>query len=420
MPVFRYKALDGHGKSVSGMLDTETARTLRSELRKQSLFLSEYAEQSIGGSGDVVQATGKKETGSKEISFSLFRRVKPAHIAEMTRGLATLLHAGVPLTDSLGSMAEQVEQDQLKQVMAQVRKSVNEGTALHLALREHPSVFQDVYANMVEAGERSGTLELVFARLSEFVEAQVRLQTTVISALIYPIVMIVVSLVVVSGLMIFVVPQLVDVIVEQGGQLPWITKALIFTSSLFVNYWWLLLGLLIGGIFSFGKWKRTEKGRLRWHQITLRLWVAGPLTRKIVIARFSRTLGTLMASGVPLLDAMDIAKSVTNNAVYENLIEDARVAIRDGESIANALSASNKFPPMVLQMIAIGERTGEVESMLDKVAASYELQADTTISRLMVLLEPFLILFLGGMVAAIVFAIILPMLEMNNALRGNR
>jgi len=181
-----------------------------------------------------------------------------------------------------------------------------------------------------------------------------------------------------------------------------------------------LLGLLIDNIFSFSKWKRTEKEQLRWDQITLRLWVAGPLTRKIVIARFSRTLGTLMASGVPLLDAMDIAKSVTNNAVYENLIEEARVAIRDGESIANALSVSNRFPPMVLQMIAIGERTGEVESMLDKVAASYELQADTTISRLMVLLEPFLILFLGGMVAAIVFAIILPMLEMNNALRGNR
>ena len=420
MPVFRYKALDDRGKSVTGMLDTETARTLRMELRKQALFLSEYAQQTVDGRGEVVQATGKKEKGSKEISFSFFNRVAPAEIAEMTRGLSTLLHAGVPLTDSLGSIAEQVEHDRLKHVMTQVRKSVNEGTALHLAIREHPNVFPDVYANMVEAGERSGTLELVFERLAEFVEAQVRMNSKVVSALVYPVIMIIVSMMVVTGLMIFVVPQMVDVIVEQGGDLPWITEALIAVSEVFVDFWWLIFGLFGVGLWGFKAWKRTPNGRHAWHRLVLRLPIAGRLTRKVVIARFSRTLGTLLSSGVPLLSALEIAKSVSNNAVYEDLIEDARTAIRDGAGIADSLRGSDKFPPMVLQMIAVGEKTGEVEQMLDRVAASYEMQADTTISRMMVLLEPFLILFLGGIVACIVFAILLPMLKMNEALRTRR
>ncbi len=419
MPIFAYKGLNAKGKAVSGMVDSESPRTLRDELKKQSIFITEYAEQTKeGGQKAIILATGKKETGSPEVKLTFFQTIPLQTVAEMTRQLATLLKAGVPVVDALAAVVEQTEDLRLRQVMAQVRRSVNEGMALNHALREHPKVFPSLYANMVRAGEESGTLELVFVRLADFIESQVKLRSKVQTAMMYPIIMISLAGAIVTLLMVFVVPKLVDIIVEQGGNIPLPTRVLIFISEFFQRYLWLMALALIGGIVMFRRWRATEPGRLSWDRFTLKIPLFGDLLRRIVMARFARTLGTLMDSGVPLLVALDIAKAVVDNALFQGVIEDARTAIRDGDSIAAPLKRSGHFPPMVTQMIAIGEKTGEVEDMLQKVADAYEAQVETKVSRLTTLLEPFMIVILGLIVAGIVFAVMLPMLSMNEALRG--
>jgi general secretion pathway protein F len=419
MPVYSYKGLNARGKAVNGVIDSENPRVLRANLRNDDVYLTEYAEQSIEGKDkDVMLATGRKEAGSREVTFGFLDRVPLTTVAEMTRQLATLLKAGIPVVDSLTAIVEQTENEKLSKVMAQVRKGVNEGMALNAALREHPRVFPNLYCNMVRAGESSGTLELVFLRLADFIESQVKLRSQVTTALMYPFIMISFAMLIVALLMTFVVPKLVEVIVEQGGELPLITKALIFVSESFQSYLLHMIALAGVGVYLFTRWKATPAGELSWDHTCLKAPLFGDLLKKIVMARFARTLGTLMGSGVPLLVALDIAKSVVDNAVYRDVIEDARVAIRDGDSISAPLKRSGRFPPMVTQMIAIGEKTGEVEEMLDNVAEAYENQVEGKVRRLTTLLEPAMIVVLGVIVACIVFAVLLPMLNMNEALRG--
>ena len=417
MPVYAYKGLNAKGKAINGVLDTESPRTLQTELLSTHVYLTEYSEQTATGKGKAMVATGSK-AGSREVNLSFLSKIPLQTVSEMTRQLSTLLRAGVPVVDSLAAIVEQTEDERLARVMAQVRRSVNEGGALHNALREHPKVFPNLYANMVQAGESSGTLELVFQRLASFIESQVKLRSQVRSALMYPMIMIGFAGLVVTMLMTFVVPKLVEIIVEQGGTLPMPTRILIFVSDAFRSYGWLIALLGIGGVVYFKRWVKTQAGELRWHKLVLRTPLFGDLIKKIVMARFARTLGTLMGAGVPLLTALEICMSVVDNAVYRGALEVARGAIRDGESISGPLKRSGHFPPMVTQMIAIGEKTGEVEEMLDNVAAAYEVQVETKVSRLTVLLEPAMIVVLGGIVAAIVFAVLMPMLSMNEALRG--
>ncbi len=418
MPVYAYKGLNAKGKPVNGVLDTESARTLQAELRGKQVFLTEYAEKTATGQSQAVVATGSKQQGSREVTIGFLNRVPLTTVSEMTRQLATLLKSGVPVVDSLAAIVEQTEDQRLAQTMAQVRRSVNEGSALHQALREHPRVFPALYANMVKAGEASGTLELVFLRLADFIEAQVRLRSQVRSALMYPAIMISIAMLVVTMLMTFVVPKLVEIIVEGGGTLPLPTKVLIFVSELFQNWFWLFSLMFAGAIWAFNRWIKTEEGELKWDRVKLRTPLFGDLLKKIVMARFARTLGTLMGAGVPLLTALEICMNVVDSAVYRGVLDAARGQIRDGDSISAPLKRSGHFPPMVTQMIAIGEKTGEVEEMLANVAGAYEQQVETKVARLTTLLEPMMIVVLGGIVAAIVFAVLMPMLSMNEALRN--
>ena len=419
MPVYAYKGLNAKGKQVSGIHDTESPRSLRAELRQQKVYLTEYVEKdSSGKQKDAVVATGKKETGSREVTFSFMQRIPLSTVSGMTRQLSTLLRAGVPVVDALTAIVEQTEDQRLAQVMAQIRRAVNEGSELHKALREHPKVFPNLYCNMVAAGESSGTLELVFQRLANFIESQVKLRSQVRSALTYPAIMITFAFLIVALLMTFVVPQLIEIITEQGGELPVMTRILQFISNMFVDYFWLFAIIAGISVWRFRIWKATESGELSWDRFTLGTPLFGDLIRKIVMARFARTLGTLMGSGVPLLTALDICKHVVDNAVFRGALEEARVQIRDGDSIAGPLKRSGEFPPMVTQMIAIGEKTGEVEEMLDNVADAYETQVENKVSQLTTLLEPAMIVVLGAIVAAIVFAVLMPMLNMNESLRG--
>jgi general secretion pathway protein F len=334
-------------------------------------------------------------------------------VAVMTRQLATLVRAGVPLVDSLGALTEQVEKESLVKVLTRVREAVNEGTAFSKALGEHGAVFPPLYINMVAAGEASGTIEAVLDRLADFMEAQSRLKGKVLAALAYPALMLVVVMILVGVLMVAVVPKVTSIFENLGQELPWYTTLLIVTSDTIAHWWWAMLLALGGAMAAFQRWRGTAKGRLAWDTFTLKVPIFGRLNLLIAVARFSRTLSTLLGSGVQLLTAMEIGRNVLGNARLQAVIGEAIGAIREGESIAEPLKRSRAFPPMVTHMIAVGERSGQLEEMLENVSRAYEADVDTRVMALTSLLEPVMIVALGGIVGFIAMAILMPLIQMN-------
>lgn len=419
MPVYEYTGRSGGGKTVKGVRDAENARALRAALRREQVFLTEYHESSAKGGKDKVRAGGKQRTGSRDVDLKeMLVRISPMDIAEMTRQLATLQKAGVPLVDSLSAIVEQTENPKLKRVLSQIRTEVNEGTSLYRTLANHPKVFGETYANMVRAGESSGTLEIVLLRLADFTESQVRLRNKVIGALTYPVIMLIIAMGIVSAMMILVVPKITIMFEDLGADLPFITKLLIFVSDTMSTWWPLLLAAAAGAFWAFNRWRVSEEGNVKWDRFLLKVPVLGDLVRKIAIARFARTLGTLLSSGVPLLTAMEIVENVVDNKVLSAVLSDARVAIREGDSIAGPLKRSAEFPPMVVHMVSIGERSGELEAMLTNVSESYENQVDTRVNALTSILEPIMIVGMGVIVAFLVAAILMPMMQLTSAVSG--
>ena len=406
MPVFAYKALDGRGKQVSGVREAESPRTLRALLRKDGVFLTDIAEERER----VVSGKGL----SREVDIkSWFDRITPQDVAVLTRQLATLVKAGIPLSESLGALVEQSGSDKMRATLGAVRAKVNEGTSLADALGEHPKAFPDLYVNMVRAGEASGNLDQILARLADFMDGQVKLRSKIQGAMMYPLIMTVVAMLITGLLMVVVVPKITEIFRDMGRALPWNTQFLIWVSGITGDYWWLIIIVIVGGIIGFRRWKRSPRGKPVWDRFVLRLWIVGPLVRMVAIGRFARILGTLLQGGVPLLKAMEIVEHLLGNAVLVKVVQDARVAIREGESIAAPLAKSGHFPPVVTRMVAVGERSGQLEGMLENVAISYENEVEVKINRLTSLMEPILILMMGGIVGFIVFSILMPILEMN-------
>jgi len=406
MPVFAYKALDGRGKQVSGVREAESPRTLRALLRKDGVFLTDIAEERER----VVSGKGL----SREVDIkSWFDRITPQDVAVLTRQLATLVKAGIPLSESLGALVEQSGSDKMRATLGAVRAKVNEGTSLADALGEHPKAFPDLYVNMVRAGEASGNLDQILARLADFMDGQVKLRSKIQGAMMYPLIMTVVAMLITGLLMVVVVPKITEIFRDMGRALPWNTQFLIWASGITGDYWWLIIIVIVGGIIGFRRWKRSPRGKPVWDRFVLRLWIVGPLVRMVAIGRFARILGTLLQGGVPLLKAMEIVEHLLGNAVLVKVVQDARVAIREGESIAAPLAKSGHFPPVVTRMVAVGERSGQLEGMLENVAISYENEVEVKINRLTSLMEPILILAMGGIVGFIVFSILMPILEMN-------
>ena len=419
MPVFEYIGKDASGKTVKGSLDVESARALKAALRRDRVFLTEYHETGAKGGKAKVKAGAVQKQGSPEVDLQdLFTRISPQDVAEVTRQMATLLKAGVPLVDGLAATVEQVENPKLKRVLAQVRTDVNEGAAFWRALSAHPKVFSTTYFNMVRAGESSGNLEVVLMRLADFTEAQVRLRNKIVGAMTYPVIMLGIALLIVTAMMIFVVPTITGMFADLGSELPLITKVLIVISNGFSNFWWLGVLLIAGGVVLFRRWLATDAGADQWDAFLLRVPVLGDLIRKIAISRFARTLSTLLSSGVPLLTAMEIVENVVANRVLAKVLAEARTAIREGDSIAGPLKRSKQFPPMVVHMVSIGERSGELENMLKNVSESYENQVDTRVAALTSLLEPLMIVGMGLVVGFLVAAILLPMMQLTKAMRG--
>ena len=405
MPVYAYKGFDAGGRAVTGTRDADSPRTIKLALRRDGIFLTELAE------------AGQEKKGKARLSFEisfLKERVSSQELAVATRQLATLIGAGIPLVESLAALIDQVEHEKFKSVWADVKQRVNEGSSFADALAAHPRVFSGLYVNMVRAGESSGALEVVLSRLADFTEGSAELKGKLVGAMVYPIIMMCVATLVVGIMFVFVIPKISALFEAQKASLPTPTVILIFLSNTVRNGWYVILPLVVLTVWGFRRYIRTPRGRERWDRFSLDAPIFGKLVRMVAVARFSRTLGTLIGAGVPLLSAFDIVKNVVQNTLLLQVIETARDAVKEGDSIAAPLKRSGQFPPIVTHMIAIGERSGQLEAMLNNVAHAYEVQIDTRVRTLTSMLEPLMIVFMGGVVGFIVFAILLPILQISS------
>ena len=403
MPIFEYKGMGADGRALKGLQDAESLRVLKGLLRKEGVLLT-WAEERAAGS-----QSRKGEVDLKR----LFQRVNTLDIALMTRQLATLTKAGIPLVAALTAVIEQNEKTELKTALTAVRDQVNEGSTFAEALSQHPKLFPELYVNMVNAGEQSGTLDAVLARLADFAEAQYKLNGKVVGAMIYPMIMLLFGIIVIWVVMIAVVPKITQIFENFGRQLPWNTQLLIWLSRFMQGYWWLIILVTIGIVYGFMRWKRSRKGRERWDRFVLKAPIFGKLVMMLAISRFAKTLATLLASGVQLLKALDITKAVLGNLALQEVITEASESIREGESIADPLKRSGRFPPIVTHMIAIGEKSGQLEEMLENVAEAYDALVESRVSALTTMLEPVMIMLIGMGAAALVFSILMPLLQMN-------
>jgi general secretion pathway protein F len=409
VPVYAYKGVTTSGKSTRGSLSAESLRAARARMRRDGVFLTDIRES------HRESAAPSREDVARRFSFAVLQRIPPLERALATRQLSTLIGAGIPLVDALRALVEQVEHSRLKSVLAQVRERVNEGASLADALAQ-TGQFDNLYVSMIRAGEASGALDTVLARVADYLEEQVSLQNKITSILVYPAVMLVFAGVVVAALVTVVLPQITTLLLSLEQPLPWYTLAIIRLSE-FARAWWWALGLGLGGAYLAFRWATgTERGRVIYDRLRLHMPVVGRIVRLVAIARFSRTLGTLLSSGVGIVRALDIAKFVANNAIMSQAIEHARTSIVEGSSLAKPLRASGEFPPMVTTMVEVGEHSGELSAMLGKVARTYEEQVETTVTRMTSLLEPFLILLMVGIVLVIILATLMPLLQITSSL----
>ncbi|MCB9667482.1 MAG: type II secretion system inner membrane protein GspF [Myxococcales bacterium] len=403
MTVFAWQGVSGEGKIIKGVRDADSPKALRQLLRRDGVLVTKVQEK-----------TSHEIAGDSGISIKRWlNRVSTADLALATRQLATLLKSGIPLVDALNALIEQLEKPDLQSAFNQTRAKVNEGISLAEALGEHPKQFSDLYVSMVAAGESSGTLETVLARLAEFLEAQARLKSKVLSAMAYPIFMALMGTAVVGLMMVVVVPKVTSIFQDFNQVLPWYTRVLILVSNVISGYWWALLLVGASGVYAFRRWKATPEGRDKWDLFILRVPQLGSLVVMIAVTRFSRTLATMLSSGVPMLSAMETSRRVLGNTALMKVIEDARNSVREGESIADPIKRSGRFPPIVTHMIAIGERSGQLEEMLENVAAAYDSQVESKLATMTALLEPIMIVVMGGIAGSIAFSILMPLMKLN-------
>jgi general secretion pathway protein F len=421
VPVYTWKGLNAGGKAVGGTKDADSPKGLRLVLRREGVFVTEHKEMLAGGGSkgavraNAATATGKVPFWQREVDLGgLIQSVKPQEVAVFTRQLATLLKAGIPLAEALGALQEQSDNKKFEVILTGVRQKVNEGSTLADTLAQHPREFPELYTNMVRSGEAAGNLDAVLSRLADFLDAQHQLRSKVSSAMTYPIIMMVLGSGIMGLLMVVVIPKITSIFEEMEKALPWNTSLLIFISDLISGWWWLLV--ILGGLafWLYRRWVKKPKGRLTVDKLKLRLPLIGPLNRYVAVARFSRTLSTMLAAGVPVLNALEIVKKVLNNVVLEKVIEEARDAIREGESIAAPLKRSQQFPSMMVHMVGVGERSGQLESMLENVAVAYERDVDGKVARLTTVLSPALIVVMAMAVAFIVLSILQPIMDMQD------
>jgi len=404
MGAFEYTAVDKSGRQSRGVLEGDTARTVRQTLRERGLLPVAVAEVSE-----------KTPSGRRSLSFR--RGVSPMDLALVTRQLATLVRSSMPLEESLLAVSQQSEKPRLKSILLGVRSRVMEGHTLADGLAEFPQAFPELYRATVAAGEHSGFLDSILERLADYAESRQQLRQRISHAMIYPIILTVMALLIVSGLLVYVVPQVVGVFESSGQELPGLTTGLIALSDfLRANGIWVLI-LVVILTLAARQLLRRPGPRRRYDRMLLRLPIIGRLVRGINTARFTRTLSILAASGVPVLEALRIAAEVINNVPMREAVDDTAVRVREGAPIGASLGATRLFPPMTMHLISSGEASGELENMLERAAVNQEQEVDSLIATLLSIMEPAMILLMGAIVLVIVLAILMPIFELNQLIQ---
>ncbi|MBE0618701.1 MAG: type II secretion system inner membrane protein GspF [Proteobacteria bacterium] len=402
MAVFEYEGLDSRGRHARGIVDAEGPRAARAKLKRQGVFATRVSE--------MRRAEG---TAARERTPWFSRGVRVGELALLTRQIATLLDAGLPLVATLGALLEQTESPRLSRVLSQIREGVNEGKAFHEVLGEHSRSFPEIYRNMVRSGEASGTLPLVLSRLADFLEGSVAFRQKLQAALVYPILMTVLGTGIIWFLLASVVPRVTQIFDDMRKALPTPTRMLLATSAGLREYGWVVLPVFLILFLAVRRYGSTPGGRLVLHGLVLRTPVLGRFVRLVAVSRFSKTLGTLLTGGVPLLTALDISKAVLGNAVLERAVERVRDDVKEGRSLRDALRATRQFPAVVCQMVGVGEESGSLDELLLKVSDAFEGQVEAAVATLTSLLEPLMILAMGLAVGFVVLAILLPIFEMS-------
>ena len=421
MPIFEYKALTSSGKTKKGIVDADTARDARSKLRNDHMHVTEMWEvadkksrkdQSVSKKTRSLTAKKGKPGGLLSMEIELFQpKISTRDLATFTRQFSALLRSGIQLTDALNALVEQCVDPHLERVLRNVKEEITSGNNLAEAMAKHPRFFSDLYVNMVRAGEASGRLDVVLTRIADYLQKQASLKGKVLAAITYPAIMVIVGLAVVIFLMSYVVPRITQILKDRGQPLPFITELLMTASDFTKAYWiYVLLAMVIGGFF-LKSLIGTDAGRLKFDSLLLRLPIFGTLFSKQAISRFALTFSTLLKSGLPALDSLKIVALVVNNAKLTQVINNIHARIIEGADIATPIRKSKVFPPMVGYMVSVGEQSGQLEEILDRIAESYEEELDLTIQRLTSMIEPIIIILLAVVVGFIIAAVLLPLLD---------
>ncbi len=407
MAQFHYRAADGDGRVVEGTIDASARAQAAARLQERGLVPLQVDDAATAGTGGVLQFKLPQLA-------ALRNRVGRGDLLVLTHELSTLLAAGLPLDRSLQILAELSENKETQRVVSDVLQSVQRGKSLAEALSHHPRVFEPLYVGMVRAGEIGGVLDVVLARLTEYLERATELRDEVRSAMVYPVILLTTSMASVMVLLVYVLPKFTAIFTQGGAALPLSARFLLAASDGMRTWWW--LGLLLSGLgaVAFTRWLRTKAGRLRWDRFRLEAPLLGDLARKVAVARFARTLGTLLNSGVPMLQSLEIVREVSANVVLEAAIDEVKSGVRGGAGMAGPLSHTGVFPALALQMIAVGEETGRLDQMLVSVADYFDKEVRQRLQRLTGMLEPLLLVFGGLVVGFVVLSMFSAIFSMNN------
>ena len=404
MAIYTYKGIDKSGKELKATINAEGLNAAKARLKSMGIMLIEINEQ--------TSSTVKKAAG---ITFG--SGVSIGDLALMTRQLATLLKAKIQIVEAFTALVDQTDNPRLKIALSEIRQKVNEGSSLARALSDYPKIFDTVYVNMVDAGEASGTLEVVLLRLADFTESQLKLKNRIKSAMTYPMIMMSVGGLMIMLIFIFVIPKIAKIFTNMKKDLPLQTKICIWISNFLVNYWWVVILGVVFAWISFKKYINTEKGRAKFDMIILKLPIVGEIVTMVNVSRFCSTLATLLQSSVPILSSMKIVSNLVSNVHMKKAVDEARLSISEGGSITGPLVRSELFPPMVTHMIKLGEKSGELEPMLQIVSENYEDQVNTKLSGLTSVLEPIMMVVMGIAVAFIIFSVVVPLIDINSLKR---
>ena len=425
MPRYNYVALDARGQEASGLVEAGSSNEAIGQLRQAGYFpTSVYEEAKSGPDGKVSRRAAKMARVTQpraKTNIVLFQRkkVKPKVLMMFTRQLATLIDSGLPLLRSLNVLAKQERNTVLKNTINKLGDAVQGGNTFSDALALHPRIFNDLYINMVKAGEVGGVLELVLGRLAEFQEKAAKIKNKVVAAMVYPLIVMTMAFAIMAFLLVFIVPKFEAVFHDMLGNqpLPVVTTFVINVSKLLQNHWLVIIGVVIAVVAGYKFLNRTAYGRSGIDRVKLSLPLFGDLIRKTAISRFSRTLGTLVTSGVPILQALNITRETAGNAVIAGAISRVHDSVKEGESIVQPLEASRAFPPMVISLIDVGEETGQLPEMLLKIAEVYDDEVDNAVAALTSMLEPIMIVFLAVIVGTIVLALFTPLISIITGLQ---